>query len=921
MAAKEQSTLAESFDPNTPEPMLRFTKVFDFSQFVNDHLIPSERSEVAEMVRSSARLIGQSRDSGVLFAWDKKNNAGNTVTSVGWFTQFSPAYRTLYHHESQTNIVAASVNHERTLLTFTIKDVQEPDTEDVYDSFIAEIQPQGRIFTLDIQSPEFRLLQFIQPDASTPKNRMGRSQQMSHLLIIVPGVLICIYHIKMQVVRLGAIMVSQPEQETIQKRFTWYQWDPRNQWLYYARFESGLNRAQASALSGRNSLVLHCKSFSYSSHQHLFTLSLPLPSVERNLDHGTRTYFHSPFSFTMPSSDLNLQVLHRSDGFWCVCLQHSTGVSSSFDVEVPNQDSSHGGKIDYSVYIIHNGYVLYGQVPLTAPTNEGMRIHFMLLGCFVAAYIPGFMLHLLNVGPRVDPCHHLTFGPELATLLPSVSSREKELSTLSGTPSGSEQSPPSSLPTTQPSVQPVLTSALSTTLQGETFLECNSSIIYECSPYVQGFFNLFKRCSDPVLMEDLLHLMVVGFRHHGLALSMIEHICQTPMRMFDHRFFAEFIIASSFANVYFDCKKYFAKQLPLTTSPTFHGKVYKNQEGVKLALLKLSPISNLIKQLLVQSDQKLVAATPEELLNYSPPADQPFEVLCHNAVISQPSTLPRVDIQTAVSVSSDEANAEVSSSSLTQSRGKPSKSSRRGMTPSSPHHGGGHGASSFLGKLTTLTRRSQAKAAPTRLAQDPHDMLTFLVYEEQQCAELAEEAVNIRDKLVRAIAHGMSLRARNEAHNTVASFYSELEKHSCTLLLVIWQSLGFNADNHPLNGILCRSPTIKEQILYELLEAYNLCHLEIGIPLPNGFNTFYAGIGFLSLDKVLFLQYMRNNVFVPTKRFVDLLLDSCDEDDAPIVFQIFCNLEYRLAEYALSSWCDPTVLSLEKPNNVYSSVL
>lgn len=919
MATKEHALDAERTDISTAEPLLRFTKSFDFNQFVNEHLVPSEGSDVSDMVRTSARLVGQSRDGGVLFAWDKKSNAGDVVTAVGWFTQSSPAYRTLYHHESRENIIAASVNHERTLLTFTIKDRQE-DGEEAYDSYIAEIQPQGRVFTLDIKSPEFRLLQFIQPDASAPKNRIGRSQQMSHLLMIVPGVIICIYHFKMQLVRLGAIMVSQPEQEVIHKKFSWYQWDYRNQWLFFARFETAFNRAQASALSGRNSLVLHGKSFSHSSqspHQHLLTVSLPLPSIERNIQRDLKECFHSPFSFTMPSTEMNIQVLHRSDGFWCVCLQHSTGVASRADIE-PSQE---GGKIDYSVYIIHNGHVLYGQVPLTAPTNEGMRIHFMLLGCFVAAYIPGFMLHLLNVGPRVDPCHHLTFGPDLATLLPSCSMEGKDSSKLPSTPKQSSPVTFSKTPLGDTDQAVLLTPALSTSLQGETFLECNSNIIYECGLNVHGFFNLFKKCDNPELMEDLLHLMIVGFRHHGLALSMIEHICQTPMRMSDHRLFAEFIIASSFANVYFDCKKYFAKQLPLTTSPTFHGKMYKNQEGVKLALLKLSPISNFVQQLLVQSDQKLVAATAEELLNYSPTSDQPFEVLCHNAVISQRNILPRVDILAAINASSNDSSSDAASpsSNTSHSRGKSTRSGRKPTTPSS-HSSGGHGSTSILGKLSsTLTRRSQGKPPPTRVSQDPHEMLTFLVYEEEQCSILAEQAANIREKLVRAVSKNLSLRAKNEAYNTVASFYSELEKHSCTLLLVIWQSLGFNADNHPLNPSLCRSPNTKEQILYELLEAYNLCHLEIGIPLPNGFSAFYGGLGYLCLDKFLFLQYLRHGVFVPTKRFVDLLLDSCDEDDAHIVFQIFCNLDYNLADYALKQWHDPTVTSLERPNKVDSN--
>ena len=41
-------------------------------------------------------------------------------------------------------------------------------------------------------------------------------------------------------------------------------------------------------------------------------------------------------------------------------------------------------------------------------------------------------------------------------------------------------------------------------------------------------------------------------------------------------------------------------------------------------------------------------------------------------------------------------------------------------------------------------------------------------------------------------------------------------------------------ENHPINVSICRTPTTKEQILFELLEAYQLAHTDIGILLTNG---------------------------------------------------------------------------------------
>ena len=227
-----------------------------------------------------------------------------------------------------------------------------------------------------------------------------------------------------------------------------------------------------------------------------------------------------------------------------------------------------GNKIDYSIYIIHNGYVLYGQVTFPELSAEdAMHVHFMFVGCFVAVYIPDVMLHLLNIRPQIDPCHHLTFGGEYSmfAVIESVSAFSEGAVDLEEMGSGCS----SVLETA-----PMLATAIKGSLIGDydtAVLDCTSSTIYECQLNIPGFFHLFKVTNDPVLKEDLLHLMVVGFRHHGMALSMIEHICQTPLTMWDHKLFAEFIVSSSFANVYFDCKRLFAKQLPLTNAETYRG--------------------------------------------------------------------------------------------------------------------------------------------------------------------------------------------------------------------------------------------------------------------------------------------------------------------------------------------------------------
>ena len=877
------------------ESLLTFNVAFDFGEFVREKLIPSEGASIADMIRSTAKMIGQERDGNILLTWDKKNNTGDTISCVGLYSPSSKSYRTLYQHDSQTTICAATVNGDLTLLAFTV--LTEMNDQKCYDCFIAEIRPQERVFTLNLEGPQFRMLQFLHSDTSSSKNRMGRNVPPSRLLLVIPNNIICQYQFRMQQVRQGAIVVSQPEQEIIQRNFVWYQWDPKTQWLYYARFEGNIDQS----MSGRNSLTLHCKSFASSVPQHLFTLSLPLPlPYKESLYTSSMTYYDSPFAFRLPVEEINLQVLYRPDGFWCVCLQHCTG-GEACDSE---------SKIDYSIYIFHNGYTLYAQVPLPAPTSEDMYIHFMLIGCFVAAYIPGVMLHFLNIGPRVDPCHHLMFGSDMAIPLPIMSSEDQSQIKPSLAKGGKM------CPRFLSSVVHIGSSPASN--YNAALMDCNESVVYECVLNVPGFFHLFKTCDNAELMEDLLHLMIVGFQRNGIALSMIEHMCRTPMQMSDHRLIAEFIIASSFSRIYYECKHYVAKQLPLTTSPTFRGKIVKNSEGGKLALLKLSPIQNFIKQLLVQSDQRLVAATPEDLFLYDPPADQPFEILVFNAVVNQPS-ISRIDIRELVDTAEAEgaqqqSQAQASSpgqGSKARARQKKKATSKSTSSSRESDYSSSSGVAGVL-RILTLSRRSNT-SEQVRAIRDPRDSLTFLKHDEELLEGEEEWSLQIRKKMVEAVGKYMELRLKHILFNTVKTYYSDLEKYSCTVLQIIWESLGFCESNHPLHlSTICRQPTTKEEILFELLEAYQLAHLDLGIPLPNGFHTFFMAMGYLCLESGVFLQYLRNGVFTPTKSFMKLLIEVTSPEDAPVVFQVISNLDYSLAKEALDSWSNPTIKDLQR---------
>ena len=716
-------------------------------------------------------------------------------------------------------------------------------------------------------------------ESSTSKGRAGKSQLLSRLLLVIPSVFFAVYTFRLQAINAGFILTSQPEQEIISENFSWYQWDPAMQWLYYAQFESSASAIQAS-FSGQNSLVLNCTSLAHPCPELLLTIALPLPYHEGYYV-GEETYFHSPLALSLPVREMNLQVLYRREGFWCVCLQHTRGTGFE-EADPPEQ-----GKLDYTVYIIHNGHMLYMQVPLPIPMAEPLHIHFMLLGCFVVAYIPHFMLHLLNIGPKTDPCHHLAFGPSETPGFPIAKGLEDMIS----------------------SDGPILSSGITASPPGQyttPIMECATSVTYEVSINTSAFLELFKTASNVEMMEDLLHLMIVGLRHHGMALVMMEHVCQSPMRLGDHRIFAEFLVSFAYANTTIECRHYIAKQLPLTMTPTYCGRLFKNAEGMKFAMLQLNPMRNFINQLLVQSDQRLVKAKAEELLNYEV-GDQPFEMLCFIAVTSQPS-LPRVSIPHELE--SGEEHHKMANRPLPLLP-SPKKKGGKAQRPQVAHDATHH-SSTFLNRISTSfhVARTGLRNANAAVPTNPTTALTFLEPDLDQEDELEKASSVIRSCIKNIVGRELSSRSKNVVGTAVSTYCSELERHSSSLLQLIWDSLGFSSDTNPLGKSLYHLPTSKEEILFELLEAYHLAHLEIGLPTPSGFHTLFVSLSFVCLSDILFLQYLRSGVFVLTKRFVSLLLEGVKKEKEHMVYEILCHLEKPLAEWAFQQWNNSSIEAL-----------
>lgn len=873
---------------HAPVNLISFEETFNFKQFVRDHLAHSQTDIVAEEIIKSARVVGQERDGSILFSWDVPlgPSSEKTVTKVGLYSLNSPSYRVLYTNPEAIHICGASVNCDRTLLTFSTQELLGADIN--YETYIAEIQPHSRMLSLNLGSCDFRKVQFIYPaSGSEPSRRLSRPFALhAPLLVIIPGHWICLYCFKLEVVEKGVTITSQPKSRIITENAPWYQWDPTNQWLYYARFESASMPSVSSVPGSRvnqNTLVLCVLAFDDSTEHTLLTISLSLP-YNTSYYLGSATYYNDPLSFSPPVDELNMKVLYTDEGLWCVCLQHNKDLALSPQLPRKREPEKNPKQtqLHYSIYLIHNGHVMDAHVTSPIPPTQRQHINFLLCHSCIIAYIPGVLFHLLNVGPKSDPCHHLMFGQEHAPLLPFSKS---------------------SLVVPGRTAAPILVSAVSSD-STYAVMGIESQVFYSCCLNPNGCLELFKMSSSkPDIQESLLHLMLVMFRLYAEAVRMLEHICQTPVSLSDPRLFAEFLVAFSYASVESDYRPYLVRRLPLTNSMTYRDCIYKNRDGTTSVILRCTEIPNFINQLLVQSDHKLVAISEDDRLAFDPSKNDRFEQLCYQAYLNQPSVYKRISLNSIRTLALSPAlQPSQGTASAGTTKRKPKR--RENVMRTSPENLMRSG--SLMVRLKQLINSPKTSRAAEN--EDHDDAMQFLVPDKELELEQSQKEAIIQDLIKKALSRGLKMSCKATNTNvciTSDGYWEEIQRASLILLKVIWESLGFTMETHPLNRSIHRVASSTEVVFFELLESYHMAHTDLGLPLPSGFQTMFISMGYLCLAPVVFLQYLKNGVFTPTPRFLHFLFTEYDEVDDRLLFEIVSLLDENMLEVAMGLWKSP----------------
>ncbi|NWU48578.1 GSAP protein, partial [Dromas ardeola] len=291
-------------------------------------------------------------------------------THIGLYDLQTKQNEHLYMFERDLRIISCSVNNERTLLAVSFHQYTEEErvsrllqSVSKYLTLLIEIHPINNVKVLKAVDSCVRV-QFLYPVE-------GRNTSTGSRLLLVSE--------DKYIEQFDVHVVAEEEHKVVIKNsgqlprarvaddLIWAQWDMMEQRLFYIvpnESRSTLKCVQFYPDENFNSIL--------ESHLDISVNSTQLKLVNFGYDYCEDQ--------DVASKSLNLQVFTSKAGGLCVCC--------SLPSDIP-------GEIRYSIYFLHKGYNKTFTVSLER--TELKEVAFMNLDYYVAAYLPGQFLHLLNI--------------------------------------------------------------------------------------------------------------------------------------------------------------------------------------------------------------------------------------------------------------------------------------------------------------------------------------------------------------------------------------------------------------------------------------------------------------------------------------------------------------------------------------------
>ncbi|RMC10378.1 hypothetical protein DUI87_13181 [Hirundo rustica rustica] len=464
---------------------------------------------------SALYVVNVERNGKIIYTW--KGNQRNT--HIGLYDLQTKQNEHLYMFEKNLHVISCSINNEKTLLENKLVYLKECYLFAVskYLTLLIEIHPINNVRVLKAVDSCVRV-QFLYPVGGRNASRESR------LLLVSEDKYIEQFDIHVVAEEEHKVVIQKSGQlprARVVDDLVWAQWDMMEQRLFYIvpKLESHLDIAV-------NDTQLTLVNFGYDYCQ----------------------------DQDVAPKSLNLQVFTSKAGGLCVCC--------SLVSDTPHE-------IIYSICFLHKGYSKTFTVSLDRTESHQLKeVAFMNLDYYVAAYLPGQFLHLLNIQHPDLLCYSLFLTGEDARIdaLQNCSIRSPWVSAV---------------------------------------LDGDAGSLYGVSISDSALLQLLQRSKRDSERLAALHCALLYFQHtEDLEMQIIQWISENLSTCHSFDPIQEFIIASLYCRMCPETQN-LDKLLPYTSlhdwigfqnSKGFWEKLNSNLESVKYAEPHLHYHSNMLRR-------------------------------------------------------------------------------------------------------------------------------------------------------------------------------------------------------------------------------------------------------------------------------------------------------------------------------------